>query len=787
MNRPLAWVAAAMLTGTLCAAWGLLPGLAIPLLLVAAACLAGAFRLRNARIRPFVVLVGFIGAGAAHWELNQTPNSDPFADLVANNPVSVTKVEGTVRSVTLSIPGEDRLRLILDIDTRIDNKTSSPIAGRAVIHWTRSTGLIFPGDRILVEGEASVAIAEVNPGVNGYEDYLRNRGVNTAIDAAGPKAVTRLGEAPWYLPWNWAARFRQAQADNLARAMPERVLPFVYAVWLGHQSALSQEEYLDYVWSGTAHILSVSGVHAAIIAFTLNFALRALLMARRPRSVMVMSAVFAYALVSGASVPAMRAAIMVCLYMSADLLEREPDTTTALSLAGIIFMLWDPRSVFDIGFQLSFASVASILIFISLFQNRMEKVHWFLRGPIATSLAVQIIPLPIAAASFHALPLAAPVANLVAIPVLAAVLWLCFVTALLSFIWMPAAQIAGYATLLPIELIRWIAEAGSSLRPLSKIMTTPTTHAWAMYWIAASLLAATLVVRKDLRKSMLILSTTAFAFSFIFWRPLDYEPEVVMLDVGHGDATFIRSTTGETLLIDGGDASEFSDRGRQIVAPFLWARGVTRLDAVMASHTDRDHLGGLLYIIDNFDVGAAMLGALESDRPLEREFVARCAERGVPILRVKRGDALQVGNTGLPIFHPLPDWSETTLPNDLSIVTKLDFASTSFLFTGDIERAAEASLDLWSIDTDILKVPHHGADTSSTIPFINAVTPKYATISTGSHGRKVMDQPIVDRYKALGVSVLRTDRLGAIRFALVEGQLHVESERAKRGYPIAKD
>lgn len=776
-----------MLTGTLCAAWGLLSGLAIPLLLVAAACLAGAFRFRDARFRPFIVLIGFVGAGAVHWELHRTPNSDLFADFVTEHPDRVTKVEGTVRSVTLAIPGNDRLRLILDIDQRIDNKTSSPIAGRAVIHWSRSKGLVYPGDRILVEGEASVSIAEVNPGVNGYEDYLRNRGVHTVIDADGPEAVSRLSEAPWYSPWNWAARFRQTQANNLARAMPERVLPFAYAVWLGHQSALSQEEYLDYVWSGTAHILSVSGVHAAIIAFTLNFALRALQIARRPRSIIVMTAVFAYALVSGASVPAMRAAIMVCLYMSADLLEREPDTTTALSLAGIIFMLWDPRSVFDIGFQLSFASVASILIFISLFQDRMDRIHWFVRGPIATSLAVQIIPLPIAAASFHALPLAAPVANLVAIPVLAAILWLCFVTALLSFIWMPAAQIAGYAALLPIELIRWIAEAGSSLRPLSKIMTTPTLHAWAMYWIAAALLAATLVVRKDLRKSVLIIASTTFLLSFVFWRPLRYESEVVMLDVGHGDATFIRTTSGETLLIDGGDLNEYSDRGRQIVAPFLWARGVTRLDAVMASHTDRDHLGGLLYIVDNFDVGAAILGAVESERPLEQTFLAKCAERGIPVVRVKRGDTLQLGSTAFPIFHPIPDWSATTLPNDLSIVTKLDFDTTSFLFTGDIERAAEASIDLTLVDADILKVPHHGADTSSTIPFINAVTPQYATISTGARGRPVMDQPIVDRYKARGASVLRTDRLGAIRFTVDDGQLHVESERAKRRYPIAKD
>src|SRR5262249_50979059 len=162
--------------------------------------------------------------------------------------------------------------------------------------------------------------------------------------------------------------------------------------------------------------------------------------------IVVMTAVFAFALVSGASIPAMRAAVMVCLYLSADLLRREPDTPTALSISGIIFMLWDPRTIFDVGFQLSFASVASILIFLPIVEQWLTRVPIFLRGTVATSLSVQFLPLPIAAASFHSLSLAAPLANLIAIPLLTVVLWLCFATALLSFIWMPAAHLAGYAT-----------------------------------------------------------------------------------------------------------------------------------------------------------------------------------------------------------------------------------------------------------------------------------------------------------------------------------------------------
>jgi competence protein ComEC len=481
----------------------------------------------------------------------------------------------------------------------------------------------------------------------------------------------------------------------------------------------------------------------------------------------------------------LRAAIMVCLYLCADLLEREPDTPSALSVAGIIFLLWDPHSAFDLGFQLSFASVASILIFTSVLEEKLTRLHRYFRAPLAVSLSVQILPLPIAAANFHALPVAAPLANLAAIPILGAVLWLCFATSLLSFVWVPAAQIAGYAAWLPIAALREVAYAGSSLRPLSLALTTPTTTAWALYWSAAALLIASTMVVPRRRKAVLAVALAVFIASAVLWRNRAHEPEVVMLDVGHGDATFIRWPGGETLLIDGGDASEYVDRGRQIVAPFLWARGYTRLDAVMASHADRDHLGGLIYVVDNFRVGTAILGAAESGQPLEHAFVAHCESRGTRILRVKRGQTVAIGGVEIEIQHPTADLPAGTPVNNLSIVARAPFGPKSFLFTGDIEHEIEAVLDPSALPADVLKVPHHGADTSSTLPFVRAVAPAYATISTGSHGRRVMDWPIVQRYRAENIVVLRTDRHGAIRFTLRGGELEVESEREKRGYPIA--
>jgi competence protein ComEC len=336
-------------------------------------------------------------------------------------------------------------------------------------------------------------------------------------------------------------------------------------------------------------------------------------------------------------------------------------------------------------------------------------------------------------------------------------------------------------------LIRLIAYAGSSLKPLSPALTTPTAAAWALYWLASALLVATTMVAKDRRKTVALLSLFIFALSVALWRPRNEGPEIVMLDVGHGDASFIRMPTGETLLIDGGDDGKYGDCGQEIVAPFLWARGVTRLDAVMVSHNDRDHLGGLSYIVDNFRVGTAILGAVKTDNPLEREFLAQCEARGTRVVRVKRGDTVALGTVEIPILHPTPNLPKDILPNNLSVVAQVPFGDKHFLFTGDLEKDMEPTLDAIALRADVLKVPHHGADTSSTPAFIDAVAPAYATISTGSRGRRVMDQPIINRYTAKGITVLRTDRLGAIQFTLKDGALHIQSERLNRGYPIPKD
>lgn len=782
MNRPLVWVALLFTAGVSTGAWRLLSAPAGVALLYTG-CVLAALLYRQPRIRPVTVVLCFIGAGALWWDIRYTPpTGDGLSRYIAEKNPRTIALDGVVRSTQIRVGGNDRAHFVVDVHA-VDGETLSGTA-RAIVYWgPRANAQVFPGQRVHVSGDARVALAEVNPGVHGYEDYLRSRGIHSAIDAAGPAAVEIRQNAPWYSPSHWAARLRQAQADRLARAMPADVLPFVYAVWLGDQSELDRREYQHYVASGTAHVLSVSGVHAAAIYLTLNFALRVLQVSRRARAFLCMAGVFAFALVAGASVPALRAAIMVSFYLAADALKREPDTPTALSGAGLVFLLWDPRLLFDIGFQLSFLSVASILVFYPLFMRWFERLPRWIRPTAATSVAVQILPVPVLAAHFHILPLLGAAVNIAVIPLLTLVLWLSFTTAVLAFIWSPLAQITGYAVWAPIYALRYIAESAASLRVLTPALTTPTPFAWTCFWIAALCLAALSVPGLPRRNRVAVAMVIAIIAGIVFWRPT-VPPEVVFLDVGHGDAAFIRTAEDRRILIDGGNADDYVDYGQRVVAPFLWARGITRLDAVVVTHADRDHIGGLIYIVDWFDVDTVVLGPRASGRPLEDALLARCAERGTTVTRVQRGDTIKVGDVSLGVLHPPADWPAASSPNDFSVVLRASLFGTSFLFAGDIEHPAEAVLDAPAVDTDVLKVPHHGADTSSTPAFIGEVSPMHAVISTGARGRRVLDPEVPQRYAANETVVWRTDQFGAVRMTWLDGEMHIEAERVKRGYPV---
>ncbi len=634
------------------------------------------------------------------------------------------------------------------------------------------------GDRIFCTGAAQEIPHTRNPGEFDYGRYLELNGVQGIVKVDRGTSVAIMSTPETFSIFRVVAKMQQRLYAILDELHPPQHASFLKGVILGYRGDISLDVKQSFVDTGTIHILAVSGSNVAVVAlvFVAIFSI-----ARLPPKWMVVATTVGllwYMLVTGLSPSVIRATIMAAIILMAKVIERKADVFNAVAGAAVVLLLWNTNNLFDVGFQLSFAAVLSIVYFypilirwINRVAERVEEIKAldYLLKLFAVSAAAQLGTLPFTAYYFGRVSVVSLVANLLVVPVSGFNVLIGFAE-MISFLIHPwiAQTFAALNGFLVWFLLGFVKFAASV--PFAYIETSALPPLYSVLFYAIVFFLST---RSQPRISAAFLVLALVTLNGIVYADLvaQLHPSlrVTMIDVGQGDALLVKLPNGKRLLIDGGPTSLRYDAGERIVAPYLRRQGLKEIDAVVLSHAHVDHIGGVLYLLSHFSVRTLVESEQPSASALYTSIRASAEQLKVARRTVGVGDTIALDpSVRMYVLHPRMPYDSTSNLNNASIVLKIVFGRTSVLLAGDAETAAEEKMIKRYGDfvvSDILKVGHHGSKTSSSEAFLDLVSPATALVSVAAVNKfKHPSSEVVERYKSRRTLTLMTKNVGAIVF-----------------------
>ncbi|MDI3310473.1 MAG: DNA internalization-related competence protein ComEC/Rec2, partial [Thermoanaerobacterium sp.] len=460
---------------------------------------------------------------------------------------------------------------------------------------------------------------------------------------------------------------------------------------------------------------------------------------------------------------AVRADIMACMALIATSIGRDNDPINAISFAAVMILFFNPLMLFDIGFQLSFIATLSILLLYKPIKDILKVKNEKLRDAFSVTVAAQVSTIPIIIYFFHSVSVISLLPNILIVPIVSVAVVLGFLSAILGLIYMPLSIPLNLINIPVVEIVLYLTKIFSKIPHASMSVSQPPVYMMLFYYVALMLLPSNLSRKFKIKaiSAMLVFLMTVFAINALVPKNL----EITFLDVGQGDSTFLRAPDGKNILIDGGGRPEYSsssfDVGQDILMPFLLYKNATSLDAVFISHADYDHIGGILSILNDVDVKRIFIGKQVEDSENFKKLMDIARKKQIPVFQLSKGDAVEISGIKYEVLSPGSDVIAENPINNNALVFKMIYKNVSILFTGDIEKEAENELLDDNISSDILKVPHHGSNTSSQKDFVDKVNPKISVIMVGKNNYGQPDGEVV-KYLESKSQLFRTDKDGAI-------------------------
>jgi len=635
------------------------------------------------------------------------------------------------------------------------------------------------GDSLYIEGEFKQPEEARNYKGYNYKQYLKTKKVIGTVELEKAKILKSSNGS-------FIHNIQKYIRDTINGTLTDEEGNLLLAILLGDKDKLSEDIQESFKTSNLSHMLAVSGAHVSYIILGLTYVLQNSIIGKKNGKIVCIIFLLAFMAITNFTPSVTRACIMAILTLFSSIIYRKSDVYTNISVAALITLIFNPYSLLDLGFQLSYGGTIGIIIFIKRIQEKKSnsKVINYIKQMALVSIYANIIIIPIMMYHFNTVSFTFIISNIMASPILGIIVITGFLFIIASITVKPLTRLIAIFIKPILSILIKISQICSKL-PFSNILVV-TPYMFNVISYYAIILYCIKSKKNNKCKIIICLLIVLILINFIIYI-FPQKLRIFFIDVGQGDSTLIITPDKKTVLIDGGGSDSF-DVGEKVLLPYLLDRRILKIDYVLISHFDTDHCGGILTIMEKVKVKNIIISEQAEHSENYERFKKLMIHKKIRLIEVKKGDKIKIGRySEFKILFPTSRLLSENPLNNNSIVAQFNYNNFKMLFTGDIEKLAEQQIlktEKAEIRADILKVAHHGSKTSSIPEFIKAVRPKIALIGVGKNNTfGHPNQQTIKNLENIKCRIYRTDLQGEIIIKIDQkGRMNVKSKLKIKWY-----
>lgn len=629
------------------------------------------------------------------------------------------------------------------------------------------------GDSLYIEGEFKQPEEARNYKGYNYKQYLKTKKIIGTVELEKVKILKSSNGS-------FIHNIQKYIRDTINGTLTDEEGNLLLAILLGDKDKLSEDIQESFKTSNLSHMLAVSGAHVSYIILGLTYVLQNSIIGKKNGKIVCIIFLLVFMAITNFTPSVTRACIMAVLTLFSGIIYRKSDVYTNISVAALITLIFNPYSLLDLGFQLSYGGTIGIIIFIKRIQEKKSnsKVINYIKQMALVSIYANIIIIPIMMYHFNTVSFTFIISNIMASPILGIIVITGFLFIIASITVKPLTRLIAIFIKPILSILIKISQICSKL-PFSNILVV-TPYMFNVISYYAIILYCIKSKKNNKCKIIICLLIVLILINFIIYI-FPQKLRIFFIDVGQGDSTLIITPDIKTVLVDGGGSDSF-DVGEKVLLPYLLDRRILKVDYVLISHFDTDHCGGILTIMEKVKVKNIIISEQAEHSENYERFKKLMIHKKIRLIEVKKGDKIKIGRySEFKILFPTSRLLSENPLNNNSIVAQFNYNNFKMLFTGDIEKLAEQQIlktEKAEIRADILKVAHHGSKTSSIPEFIKAVRPKIALIGVGKNNTfGHPNQQTIKNLENIKCRIYRTDLQGEIIIKIDQkGSMNVKSK-----------